>query len=476
MGIAMMRQTELVFVLTAILLAFCEGSYDVGSRRDEKYERSVERGDSLGVAGSNLRLEGWEDGREEGSIAENGQNAGEDDFYIDPIIARGSPSYRLNKMLDGLSRRLASSSTSDQGSNCLEVGGGYSPAYSLCDGCMISEALQCVDDMRHNVSMNVRPACDLSAMLVEPQPSCCTKFGFPDTGKQIDPETSAYNDALLCLEISRCKCLDGTKECKDTDMHDVYKNLRDECNSHTVHEDCRTSCDVWIHDGAEPIGDRTTGDCREWDPVDRSSGGCWEYLPQPSPPVYHEELPQCEPASEAFKRWRDGGSVVNGRVEVRAEYDWWYCWYSYHCLFADGRRKYPPLKHEDTNELLTAQNCTTMPCTEAYGVECSAAQQKEHDEAIADGRTPDFDCDPGGIPQYCDTSFDTTLLADGTVKQEPRGILIPPDTVVKYENINCKVDKFACEPTVSGTVGAWWKGWEVTMISFVIATAAAILM
>ena len=163
-------------------------------------------------------------------------------------------------------------------------------------------------------------------------------------------------------------------------------------------------------------------------------------------------------------------------MEVKAQYDWWYCWYTAHCLFPDGRRKYPPLAHEDTGELLTAQNCTTNPCVEVYGKACSPEQQAEHDNNIAAGITPDFDCMPGGIPTYCDTSVDTTFLADGTVVQTPRGILIPPDTVTKNEDIDCKVDIFACLPTKSAGPGAWWGGWLLAGLCFGAVNLAVVFV
>ena len=54
-----------------------------------------------------------------------------------------------------------------QGTNCLTVGGGYSPPYSICEGCMIQEAMQCIDDMRYNVSGNVGAGCELQVRLWE---------------------------------------------------------------------------------------------------------------------------------------------------------------------------------------------------------------------------------------------------------------------------------------------------------------------
>ena len=457
---------EKIIVLTLLLTTAVAGNDTRGTVTDDRPAGEAESVDNFKGVGVNRHGgeeggDGGEEsigmGRAEGEGKEKGWGGEEDEFFIDPIISQGSPSYRLNKVIDGLKERILEAS--NQGSNCMEVGGGYSPKYSLCEGCMISSALQCVEDMRTNSSANVRGGCDLQALMVEPQPDCCTKFGFPDTGVQIKPQTSAYNDALLCLERSDCKCLDGGLDCDEGDQHDIYKNLQAECWSHTVHQDCRTSCSIWIHDGAEPIGDRTTGDCQEWNPDTPSEGGCWEYFDPPTPPKFKVELPQCERGTDNFARWRDGGTIVNGRVEVRAQYDWWYCWYAAHCLFSDGRRKYPPLAHEDTGKLLTAANCTTNPCVEVYGKECSPEQQMEHDDAIADGRTPDFDCMEGGIPTYCDTSFNTVVLADGTVIQTPRGILIPPDTVEKNEDIDCKVDVYACLPTKSGASGVWWGGW-----------------
>ena len=95
------------------------------------------------------------------------------------------------------------------GPNCIQSGGGYAPPYQVCDGCMIKNALQCVEDMRFNVSGNVPSGCKMGDMLADIQPSCCAKFSRdetidPNPGARIIPKTSAYNDALLCLHNAGC--------------------------------------------------------------------------------------------------------------------------------------------------------------------------------------------------------------------------------------------------------------------------------
>eukprot|EP00520_Triparma_pacifica_P006974 CAMPEP_0118672524 /NCGR_PEP_ID=MMETSP0785-20121206/22587_1 /TAXON_ID=91992 /ORGANISM="Bolidomonas pacifica, Strain CCMP 1866" /LENGTH=443 /DNA_ID=CAMNT_0006567493 /DNA_START=30 /DNA_END=1357 /DNA_ORIENTATION=- len=394
----------------------------------------------------------------------------DDDFFIDPIIAQSYPSYRLNKLAEEFRRRLEEAS--EQGSNCLEVGGGYSPKYSLCEGCMISSALACIDDMRHNMSMNVRGGCDLSAMMVEPQPECCTKFSFPNTGVEIIPKTAAYNDALLCLERANCMCLDGGLGCGDDKdaQHDIYKNLQEECESHTVHSDCRTSCDIWIHDGEVPEGGGDSsieGDCQEINEGDKKGGGCWKYFPPPSPPIFmsdDDSYPQCAPGTEKFNRYRDGGIRVNGRIEVRGQYDWWQCWYVRHCTDGSSRLS-PPLASVKTGELLTFQNCSVVDggCESVYGVSCSPAQLEEYHQLVAEGKPPEMDCDKF-VPSYCDPGMNTEMKADGSIVQTPRGINIPPDTVTKNEDINCKVDKYACLATKSAAPRSQIScvGWTLT--------------
>lgn len=333
----------------------------------------------------------------------------------------------LDKIVDDFKRQLEV----QQGSNCMTVGGGYSPPYSLCEGCMVQEAIDCVDDMRHNRSLNVPAGCDLQGLMVEPQPECCTKFFSKDDGVNIDPETSAYNDALRCLEMVSCKCVEPEEEECDADtpgsMLDIYKNLEEECLMHTTHGKCQTSCGAWIHDGELPL----PNDCKSIE-----DGGCWEYFPAPKPPAYRAGSSGCgESADEDsnWKRWK--WKVVNGDT-VMAQYDWWQCWYNKHCYTPDGVGVYyPPVRDG----------------VKIYNEGCTVEEQTIHDDAISSGASPPFDCVVGGIPGYCNTD----LALDKNGEMVPVGISVPAKSgFVKREPIDCKVDTYACKATKSS--GAKW--------------------
>jgi hypothetical protein len=349
----------------------------------------------------------------------------------------------VNKIMGDLKRQLEV----QQGSNCMTVGGGYSPPYSLCEGCMIQEAIDCVDDMRHNRSMNVPKGCDLQGLMVEPQPNCCTVFFSKDDGVNIDPQTSAYNDALRCLEMVNCKCVEPEAEdCSATDgtMLDIYKNLEEECYSHTVHSNCRTSCGAWIHDGELPL----PNDCKSVD-----DGGCWEFFPAPKPPLYDESAPGCGNSADLnspYKRYK--WKVVGD--SVMAQYDWWQCWYNKHCYTPDGVGVYyPPVRDG----------------VKIYNEGCNAEEQVIHDDAIASGASPPFDCVPGGIPGYCNTD----LAPDNTGTMVPVGISVPAKSgFIKREPIDCKVDAFACKPTTSS--GVTW-GTGKNAMSIFLAVAAGVM-
>ena len=80
-------------------------------------------------------------------------------------------------------------------------GGGAVPYFQSCTGCALADALQCVADMRANVSLNVPVGCDLGA--VASQPDRGTAYSEPwieDSFEQTwpharhDPETLGENE------------------------------------------------------------------------------------------------------------------------------------------------------------------------------------------------------------------------------------------------------------------------------------------
>ena len=314
---------------------------------------------------------------------------------------------------------------------------------------MIQSALNCIDDMRQNVSGNVPGTCDLQSLMVEPQPGCCSLFDTPDQGTLILPSASAYNDALLCLEQVGCRQVSGDCAGDDCEVHGVYEALEAECYSHTVHEECRTSCGNWPHDGKVPLD----GDCECWDVPDVLGGT----------PEYRLEDPNCMPGTVAYDRFR-GDREARGSEEARyPKYDWWQCWYSAHCITELGTAYYPPTRDVGGTQTLI------------YGDACTTGEQEQYDAAVASGIIPLFDCVDGGIPVYC--SNVATQVIDRHEDSDTFNQLIPMvaginvpagSGIIKREPIDCRVDSFACRPTESGTGrpgAAWWTAVAVGLVS-----------
>lgn len=132
-------------------------------------------------------------------------------------------------------------------SNCMEVGGGATPLYQYCVGCDTYAAQRCVDDMRSNVSHNVRQGCDLTSNTELRQPECCAKWDNDNNENSINRLTTAYNDALLCLENIGCGNTDSYREIE-------YECHRNGCNMVPVaaEDDLETGC-----------GDDDTVDCQD---------------------------------------------------------------------------------------------------------------------------------------------------------------------------------------------------------------------
>jgi hypothetical protein len=303
---------------------------------------------------------------------------------------------------------------------------------------MVSDALMCIENMRGNISANVDPHCDLNSLMIEPQPDCCTSFATANNGYSADPQTSAYNDALKCLQLADCECVNGIASsdtayssgqggvpglgngvvCRGNEKYDVYTSLQDECSMHTKHEDCRNSCDQWPHDGAEPI-ERPSST-----PPLADCSLCWDFDSRSSiyrAPSYMIDKDGCEAGSLQHTRWKT------------YEYDWWRCWFDHDCvnpLSTNGGQSYTPPVRDG------------VP---AWGQECTSAEWAEFD-----GGDADFDCLVGGVPQFCDA---TVTVSDEGIANIP-GIYVPGSlNLMKYEDIDCKIDIFACEPTVSAANG-----------------------
>ena len=103
------------------------------------------------------------------------------------------------------------------GATCMLSGGGPVPYFQSCTGCALADALQCVADMRANVSLNVPVGCDLGA--VASQPDRGTAYSEPwieDSFQQTwpharrDPETLLDGEDPVIRQYPR-EDVDGTE-------------------------------------------------------------------------------------------------------------------------------------------------------------------------------------------------------------------------------------------------------------------------
>ena len=79
---------------------------------------------------------------------------------------------------------------------------GVTPPYEKCLGCEILEAMNCIDDMRNNVTGNVPPGCNIRAISEEYDTSCCPRYGRKSKDKIF--VSSAYPKGLACLRSVGC--------------------------------------------------------------------------------------------------------------------------------------------------------------------------------------------------------------------------------------------------------------------------------
>jgi hypothetical protein len=92
------------------------------------------------------------------------------------------------------------------GYNCVRIEDGKVPPYYTCLGCVIEEAIGCVDDMRQNMSGNVGTGCDMGVISESYNGNCCPKFGINPLTNRLDLlyVGSAYPDTLRCINSVGC--------------------------------------------------------------------------------------------------------------------------------------------------------------------------------------------------------------------------------------------------------------------------------
>lgn len=107
------------------------------------------------------------------------------------------------------------------GSNCVQIQRGEVPEYYHCLGCVMEEAIACVDDMRQNKSSNVFPGCDMNKIMGYYESSlCCPRVGMSTRGRLgLLYISSAYPETLRCIRQVGCE------------NTNIYAELRDECQN-----------------------------------------------------------------------------------------------------------------------------------------------------------------------------------------------------------------------------------------------------
>ena len=101
----------------------------------------------------------------------------EPEFLVDPVISAGAS---VSNIIQEWERHLEV----QQGSNCLTTGGGYAPKYSLCEGCMIQEA---IGEMGGWENGREAECCSCPA-------SCCHRCPNPQSKLQTASTTCAITD------------------------------------------------------------------------------------------------------------------------------------------------------------------------------------------------------------------------------------------------------------------------------------------
>ena len=97
-------------------------------------------------------------------------------------------------------------------SNCVVIGTGVVPPYDKCVGCIVAEAMACVDDMRKNATGTVPHNCPMHSVLETYDKACCPVYVTPKKNKKIVEvvySTSAYPSVLACLRKVKCEFTEG---------------------------------------------------------------------------------------------------------------------------------------------------------------------------------------------------------------------------------------------------------------------------
>lgn len=82
------------------------------------------------------------------------------------------------------------------------VGNGVVSPFFKCTGCVLEQAMGCVEDLRRNLSGSVPAGCKIDVVSEKYSDVCCPSFTPQAT---VEYATSAFPQTLACIETVGCK-------------------------------------------------------------------------------------------------------------------------------------------------------------------------------------------------------------------------------------------------------------------------------
>ncbi len=82
------------------------------------------------------------------------------------------------------------------------VGNGQIPPYFRCNGCIIEQAMNCVNDLRKNASGSLQAGCKIASISETKNTACCPVYD--EVSLKVDYKTSGYPQALACIDSVGC--------------------------------------------------------------------------------------------------------------------------------------------------------------------------------------------------------------------------------------------------------------------------------
>eukprot|EP01041_Mallomonas_annulata_P005942 gene5942-11991_t len=93
-----------------------------------------------------------------------------------------------------------------RGSNCVKISIGQVSPYDMCMGCNADAAMNCIDDMRLNISGTVAANCIMDGISETDKVECCPTYISLNSGSTLIPNfySSAYPHGMSCMRSVGC--------------------------------------------------------------------------------------------------------------------------------------------------------------------------------------------------------------------------------------------------------------------------------